>query len=92
MPFEIMIVVVVSVLAGTLGFVVVTKMIVDSIERRRLNVHADNSMTKTELSALIEAAVEDATSSLRNDLDRLQARLPAAEQAKLLDTHSEEGP
>lgn len=90
MPFELMVVIVVSVITGMLGVVTITKMIITAVERRRLAPPMENSMTRGELALMIDQAVREATRPLQEQLERMQTQLPAGDATRFLEPHPDD--
>ena len=90
MPPGIVTIVLVSIIAGMSGFVVITKFIVNHLERRR-GLPEGASMTQGELRDMIASAVEEATAPIVAEVASLQKQLKAPDEAPLLPEHRDPG-
>ena len=90
MPIGIVIIVVFSITAGIACFLTATKLILNHLERRR-GLPQGESMTQSELAALIRSAVAEATAPIEGELESLKKQLGAREEANLLPEHGNRG-
>ena len=90
MQEEIMIIAVVSIIAGTLMIASIIKSIFGYAKSRNQQGSAPgSSLTTSELERLVRTAVEEATEPLHAKIDRLEARL---DETPLLEAASREPP
>ena len=83
MPVEIVMIILVSIIAGTGAVVAVAKIIAGAVEGRRQPA-SGSSLTSAELARMIGETVEEANRPIRKQLELLQRQLGPAEEAKLL--------
>ncbi|NNE45656.1 MAG: hypothetical protein HKN37_03250 [Rhodothermales bacterium] len=86
MPPGLVTIILVSIIAGMSGFVAITKIIVNHLERRR-SLPEGSSMTQSELRSMIASAVEEATAPIVAEVATLQKQLAAPDKAPLLPEH-----
>ncbi len=88
MPEEIVAIIIVSLIAGTVMVLGVAKIITGYLKSRHAG-GSGPSLTSSELSGLIRSAVEEAVDPLSDRLDRLEKRLPQPVDRPLLAETSE---
>ena len=71
---------------GMSGFIAITKIIVNHLERRR-SLPEGVSMTESELRDMIASAVEEATAPIAAEVVSLKKKLKAPDKATLLPEH-----
>jgi hypothetical protein len=86
MPPGLVIIILVSITAGMSGFIAITKIIVNHLERRR-SLPEGVSMTESELRDMIASAVEEATAPIAAEVVSLKKKLKAPDKATLLPEH-----
>ena len=90
MPPGLVTIILVSIIAGMSGFVAITKIIVNHLERRR-SLPEGSSMTQSELRDMIASAVEEATAPIAAEVASLQKQLTAPDKEPLLPEHRDPG-
>ena len=90
MPLGIVLIILVSIVAGMGGFIAITKIILNHLERRR-SLPEGSSMTQSELRDMIASAVEEATAPIVAEVASLQKQLKAPDEAPLLPEHRDPG-
>ncbi|SRR5690554_4456434 len=81
MPFEIMVIIIVAIVAGTLGGI--SKQFLAYLQNRQSSGRGESTLTTSGLQKIVQESVERANQPLLEKIERLEKRLNAAESRRL---------